>query len=60
MKNVKNLGKVLNKAEQKQILGSGGNGLIKPPEPCLTNEDCMYILWDINARCNARTGRCIV
>ena len=60
MKNLKSLGKILNKAQQKQIVGSGGNELIRPPRPCLTNEDCSYQTGDYSSICNAGTGRCIV
>ena len=59
MKNLLNLGTVLNKAEQKNVFG-GFNGLQGPGEPCHSNEDCWNTTGNFNSRCNARTGRCYV
>ncbi len=57
MKNLVKLGKVLNKAEQKQVKGGGPNRLIHKPDPCISHEECGHRHGNYNYRCDSY-GRC--
>ena len=58
MKNLLNLGKALNKAEQKSI--NGGNGITIGNSFCIRNSEC-YELWPSgeNGRLIYHQGECI-